>query len=188
MTRDETKKIVAVIATTYSNFHPSDLSLLVDVWTSALMEYAYAEVSAALAAYIRTETSGFAPSPGQLIDLIAKARHADELTETAAWALVRRAIGRSAYHAEEEFEALPDAVRDAVGAPSQLWAWAVDEDFNEGVISSNFMRSYRVTKQRRIEDEKIPERVRLLLAGKVEEARALTEKEDDDGVSHKPGS
>ena len=36
MTRDEAKKIVMVIASTYPNWHPLDMSFTVDAWASML--------------------------------------------------------------------------------------------------------------------------------------------------------
>ena len=43
-----------------------------------------------------------------------------EMSELEAWAIVRKAIGRSNYYAEEEFEKLPEACKMAVGNPSNL--------------------------------------------------------------------
>lgn len=41
MTRDETKKIVMIIASTYPNWHPSDMSFTVDAWALMLESFTY---------------------------------------------------------------------------------------------------------------------------------------------------
>lgn len=54
----------------YPNYKPNDISETVDVWQMILKEYSYQEVSVALKEYILTEKTGFAPSIGQLINLV----------------------------------------------------------------------------------------------------------------------
>ena len=39
MTRDEAKKIVMIIASTFPNWKPNNLSFTVDAWTAMLEEY-----------------------------------------------------------------------------------------------------------------------------------------------------
>lgn len=76
-----------------------------------------------------------------------------ELNEMAAWEMVQKAIRNSGYHAEEEFEKLPEIVQKSVVSPSQLKEWALTENLNVEVVSSNFMRTYRVERAR--ENERI---------------------------------
>lgn len=68
MTRDETKKIIMLISATYPNFKPADLTFTVDAWAVMFEGYDYNRVEAALKDYITSDTSGFAPSIGQLVD------------------------------------------------------------------------------------------------------------------------
>ena len=56
----------------------------------------------------------------------------------------------------EEFEKLPGTVKRAVGSPEQLRAWALDCSYNESVVSSQFMRTYRIESARKIELKKLP--------------------------------
>lgn len=164
MTRDETKKIVMVVASTYPNWHPLDMSFTVDAWTSMLDVFSYQQISAALKAFILTDTSGFAPSVGQLIGLLDRVGNRHELSEMEAWSLVSNALRRSTYYAESEFEKLPDVVQKAVGSPSILRNWAqTDMQSVENVIQSNFMRTYRTELARSHELRKIPNNVRTLL-------------------------
>ena len=70
-------------------------------------------------------------------------------TEMDAWGMVRRAIGDSAYHASERFEELPEVVKKAVGGPQNLREWSqMDSDTVGSVIQSNFLRTYRVVRNR----------------------------------------
>ena len=68
MTREEAKKIVMIVVTTYPNFKPNDLGFMVDVWTDMLSDYTYQEIAISLKSYIKSENGGFAPSIGQLIN------------------------------------------------------------------------------------------------------------------------
>ena len=159
MTRNEAKKIVMVISATYPNWHPLDMSFTVDAWASMLESYTYQDISAALTAFIVSDTSGFAPAPGQVIGLLDWASN-QELNEMEAWTLVSRALRNGYYGAEREFEKLPPIVQKAVGSPSQLRNWSqTDSESVENVIQSNFMRTYRQELAKKKEMRKIPQEV-----------------------------
>ena len=51
----------------------------------------------------------------------------------------------------------------AVGVPEQLRIWAIDENYNEVVVSSNFMRSYQVVVSRNMEKTKMPIEIKQLI-------------------------
>lgn len=164
MTRDETKKIIMVISASYPNFKPQDLRMTVDVWHSMLDEYSYIQVSTALKAYIASDTSGFAPSIGQVIELMKKIEEPEELNEMEAWGLVSRAIRNGYYGAEKEFEKLPPLVQKAVGTPGQLRNWSQsDIESLESVAQSNFLRSYRNEVRKKQETARMPENIRKLI-------------------------
>ena len=74
-----------------------------------------------------------------------------------------KALRNSTYNSAEEFKKLPALVQKAIGRSEQLRIWAMDEEFNESVTSSNFMRSYRVVMERRKEVNKLPEKIRALV-------------------------
>ena len=80
-----------------------------------------------------------------------------------AWSLVSKAIRNSAYNSVEEFAKLPPIVQNAVGLPDQLRTWALDENYNEQVISSNFMRCYRTELARHEELSKMPAEIKDLI-------------------------
>ena len=107
MTREETVKIMRIICDSYPNYKPTNLSEIVDVWCMMLSDYTYDEVSIALKAYITSNTSGFAPVIGQLIEMIKTITEGQELNDMEAWAIVSKAIRNSAYNSVEEFAKLP---------------------------------------------------------------------------------
>ena len=162
MTRDETKKIIRIIADSYPNYKPSDISETIDVWSMMLEEYPYNQIAMALKAYILTDTSGFAPSIGQLVNKLTSAE--PQLNEMEAWSLVSKAIRNGYYGAEEEFAKLPEVVQKAVGNPANLRAWShTDEQSIENVVQSNFFRTYRAVVKRESESAKLPDSLRLAM-------------------------
>ena len=70
LTREETVKIIRIMVDSYPNYKPNDISETVDVWQMMLEEYSYQQISQALKEYILTEKTGFAPSIGQLANLV----------------------------------------------------------------------------------------------------------------------
>lgn len=163
MTRDETKKIIAIIVTAFPNYNPKDLSMTVDVWNEMLKDYSYKDVAIALKTYIATNTSGFAPSIGQLIEKMNVVNEMNELSEMEAWAIVSKAIRDSIYHSKERFEEFPDDIKKAVGSHENLKAWGMDENYNENVTQSHFLRCYRSVLERKKEVAKLPSEVRQLI-------------------------
>lgn len=168
MTRDETVKILMSIQAAYPNYKPHDKTVAVNTWCEMLSEYTYQQVSIALKAYITTDTSGFAPSIGQIIEKMHMINQPAELSEMEAWSLVSKALRNGNYHASEEFEKLPLLVQKAIGTPRMLKNWAeTDIEVIESVIQSNFMRTYRSVVQRSHEISKMPESIKNVITANV---------------------
>lgn len=165
MTVNEARKIIAVMMVSYPNFKPIDTEIMATTWADMLSDYSYEQINVALKAYIRTDTSGFAPSIGQLIGKLQTISNANtELNEMEAWALVSQALKNGYYGAEEEFAKLPELVQKAVGTPANLRAWAhTDESSIENVVQSNFMRTYRTVVKRESECAKLPDSLKLAM-------------------------
>lgn len=164
MTRDETVKIIRIMCDCYPNYKPSNLSETVDVWNMMLNEYDYSQISMALKAYVHSDTSGFAPSIGQLINKLHEVQSPQELNEMEAWLLVGKALRNGTYGAVEEFNKLPPLVQKAVGSPDNLRNWAqTDSESIENVVQSNFMRTYRTVVNRAKEYQKMPKDIKALI-------------------------
>ena len=164
MKREETVKIIRIMCDCYPNYKPNNLTETVDVWNMMLSDYTYEQISVALKAYILADTNGFAPSIGQLVDRVNTFSHPQELNELEAWSLVYKAIRNSGYNSEYEFSMLPDMVRKAIGTPNQLRVWAMDENFNEQVVSSHFIKCYRSEVARYRDFRKMPANIQSLIS------------------------
>ena len=81
MTRDETKKILAIIKFTYPNWKldENELTQAVDVWWKIFERDDYNLIEKGLMEYIQLNTSGFAPCPAQI-------RHFQREEDLRAWA------------------------------------------------------------------------------------------------------
>lgn len=165
MTTGETRKILFTISVAFPNYRPeADLDDVVSVWAAMLYEYPYPVVSAALKAFIKSDTRGFAPSVGQLINMISKQSDDSESTAEEAWTLVSKALSNSGYHAEEEFNRLPALVQRAVGSPGNLHELAAtDIDTVQSVEKSHFIRTYNTLMDREMQRRKIPEDAQKVL-------------------------
>ena len=164
MTREETVKIIRIMCDCYPNYKPNNLSETVDVWQMMLDEYSYNQVSIALKAYVTSDTSGFAPSVGEIVAKIQLVSQPQELDGMAAWGLVSKALRNGTYGAVEEFKKLPPLVRQAVGMPDNLKNWATsDYQTIETVIQSNFLRTYETVVKRANEINRMPDNIKSLI-------------------------
>lgn len=177
MTDKEARKIIAVLMVAYPNYKPINIDFTVSVWTDMLSDYSYLEVDMAIKAYISTDTSGFAPTIGQVIDKIKSITTPRQMTDAEAWSLVRKAISDSSYNATDRFNELPVTCQKAVGSPAQLRMWALDASYNENVVSSNFMRSYRTEVARQNELSRMPSEVRQIIDKINNNSKLLSEYE-----------
>lgn len=164
MTREETVEIIHIICDCYPNFKPEDLSRTIDAWQVMLEEYSCEQVAVALKAYITSNTSGFAPSVGEIVAKIQLVSQPQELDGMAAWGLVSKALRNGTYGAVEEFNKLPPLVRQAVGMPDNLKNWATsDYQTIETVIQSNFLRTYETVVKRANEINRMPDNIKSLI-------------------------
>lgn len=175
MTRDETKSIVQVILMAFQkSFRDIDqgkISAMVDAWHWVLADYDYKAMQVALKAYMQTDRSGFAPSPGQLIGMMSDISTAGDMSEMEAWSLVLKAIRNGSYGAAEEFDKLPPLVQKAVGSPQQIKEWATTEG-EESVRQSNFLRSYRQLKDRESKEQRLSTDIRQVIENRRTDAIA----------------
>ena len=171
MTREETLRVLYIVKSTYPqhyrNFSDHESRAMLDTWAAMFADYDYKTVCAGLKTFLANEVQGFPPSPGQIIDQIAKlkAKPEDRISEGEAWRLVYRAICNGIYGAAEEFAKLPEIVQRAVGAPEVIRQWAQQDMDSIEVTHSNFLRAFRVAQDRKKEETKMPESVRQFLLG-----------------------
>ena len=182
MTREETKGLIRSIVSLYPNWKPDNLSDTVNAWHWALEEYPAQAIKGALQIYLKTNTTGFAPSVSQLIASAYAPKKNNQLSEGEAWALVKKAIQDGGYHAEERFNELPPIIQKAIGSPNMIHQWSQTEsDEVNTVIMSNFQRAYRTVLEREEFKEKVPEALSSLvmeLSAKVTPDNRLLESKE----------
>ena len=164
MTKNEVIKLLMTIQTFYPNYQVENKEFTINAWYTIIGDCDYKLMEKALRAYITTDTSGFAPNIGQLLDKLHAIQNPQELNEMEAWSLVSKALRNGYYGAVEEFNNLPPLVQKAVGSPDNLRNWSqTDTNSIENVVQSNFMRSYRLVVNRENEIKKMPADVRTLI-------------------------
>lgn len=148
MTRDEIKKLIAAMCTAFPSFElpkdAKDIGLMINTWHMVLEDEDYFQIQQAFKSFCRTNTSGFAPTPGQLIALIQD--HRDPISSSAeeAWKKVLLAARDANYHAVERFEEFDDITKMCVGSAASLSTYGMIEDSElQTVIRSQFIKEYK---------------------------------------------
>lgn len=163
------KEILTLLQSEYpqsfSNMDARTMALKAELWEREFGQENPNLVYAAIRTYMRTPER-FAPSIGQVREIMNMLTAGDELPEQSAWALVSAACRNGIYGFQKEFDKLPPDVQAAVGAPEQLKAWAMmDADTVESVVASNFMRSYKANRAREKARAALPPEMRGLITG-----------------------
>lgn len=84
MTREDVIKMLMIVQASYPNYKPPDKTVTVNLWHEMLQEYDEASAMTALKEFIKTDTSGFAPSIGQIvakIDLVKRRMEINHLEQ-----------------------------------------------------------------------------------------------------------
>lgn len=125
---------------------PERMSKVINLWSVMFKDDDPVEVLLAVKDCI--STLQFAPKIADIKSRISRTRLQGQMTELEAWVTVRNAVKRakSAAEANAAFLHLPAILRRIVVEPSTLREWnKLPADTLEGVIASNFQRSYRET-------------------------------------------
>lgn len=178
MTRDETKNLIRAICALYPNWKPGNISETVDVWAVMLDDIPYSHAQKALKVFSRTDKSGFAPSIGQLINIMKPPAE----NALMAWGRVKRALRNSKYNADLEYSQLTDDIKRALGGPGQLKAWSMLSEVElETVTQSQFIKAYNMEISRPIKTQ-VPESMMIeqkettMIAPKTEAPADLIER------------
>ena len=170
MTIQETGEILEVLTVVYPQFYAKQGKLerqrALTLWQEMFKDYPGQIVAYAVKAFISSDTKGYPPVIGQIMEKVQLITEPEQINESEAWTIVQKAISRSGYYSKEEFEKLPLNVQKAVHSPEQLRAWALDPAFNAGVESSNFKRVYRMVCEREKKVNALPEDVKKAIQEK----------------------
>lgn len=169
MTYEETRQVLRVIRVAYPNsfnrMTTEDKNDFLSVWSDMFANDDPMLVMTAVKSYIRSNTSQFAPSVGQIVDLMQKISHPKTIDADTAWNMVYKALGNSGYHAKQEFDKLPPDVQAGVGSPDQLRTWALmDNDEVQTVVMSMFKKGYSGRIKEKQEFDKLPDNAKNLIS------------------------
>ena len=145
MNMKDTSRILASIQAVYPNFTKDrDARVLANVWQQVFADVPYEEVNRALAAFFATDAKGYPPTPGAVNAYIKKSKQLTVPTENETWARLLKAVSRGLYNSAEEYEKLPEDIREIVGHPRVLYEWAqLSTAEMNTVIAPGFLRSWR---------------------------------------------
>lgn len=138
---EEARELIAKFMAAYSNYNPIDTELAAQIWANVTEEYTYEQVNKAFQIYVRTNTSGFAPNPGQIIDEIYDMTVQPIPTEPEAWAMVAEILSSDS-GCKSKYEALPEIVKRAVGSYEVFKDWLNNDNLNKDVARASFSRCY----------------------------------------------
>lgn len=165
MTRQDVVKMFFLVKSAYPKFYrdfgEEETKYCIESWFMVFANVDTVSAFKGLKVYMSTETSGFPPSPGQIMDCIHRLTPDELPNEMEAWTLVDRAVRNSNYNAQEEFDRLPMVVKRAVRNPARLREWAqMDIATYQTVEQSNFMRTYRAEVENERRNQRIPSDIR----------------------------
>lgn len=165
MTRQDVVKMFFLVKSAYPKFYrdfgEEKTKYYIESWFMVFANVDTVSAFKGLKVYMSTETSGFPPSPGQIMDCIHRLTPDELPNEMEAWTLVDRAVRNSNYNAQEEFDRLPMVVKRAVRNPARLREWAqMDIATYQTVEQSNFMRTYRAEVENERRNQRIPSDIR----------------------------
>ncbi len=170
MTREDVKKIIMMLASVYphnfTNKTQEALSEMIDVWHTLLDDLDANQVAIATREFLRTRNEErFMPTPAVIRNEVYELFKTEQgLTEQEAWGIMYKAICNSGYNSHAEYDKLPDVIK-SLTTPQMLKEYSMmDADELNTVVSSNFMRSYKVRKEHHKQYEKISTNTKTLIS------------------------
>lgn len=165
MNKEQIIAILKVLKTSYPKFYADmtkeEMLNTIDLWTEMFAHENPAIVVGAVKNLINTFK--WPPTIADIKEEMYKLTEEEKQSPVEMWNMIIRAIRRSTYYADSEFEKLPPTAQKFVGSPRQLREWASSEDFNEGVEKSLFLKQYEVIVKRDKEEKMMLPEVRDLV-------------------------
>lgn len=182
MTREQVAALLGEMEAIYSNYQIKDRQVTLNMWQRQLDGYPAEAIFAAFDRYVATDTRGFAPAPGQLLEQIRLAGDDSRMTGMEAWDRVLKASRRASYYAAEEFSKLPPDIQRAVGSSAVLKQWAQLDEEGLGPVRANFLKVYENQAKRIREESVLTPRLKSIM-GAVSGNLSLEDKEEHNGKS-----
>ena len=160
MTRDDFKKIVAVMKAVYTDpkFIPDQAAF--NVWFDVLGDMDANTLMASVKKYMQTEK--FPPFPADLRRML----QTNYRTPDEAWAIVSDSLWSvtSRKKADKVFNDLPEECQKTIGSAEALYAYTQGE-WNESVNKALFTKNYKAIVERMQTESRMSVPLRTALAG-----------------------
>ena len=164
MTIVEATKILRYISIAYPSYKPQyDEDMMSDalaLWCDAFKDIPGSVVLGAVKSFVKNGTNKYAPSVGEIQEIIDQAVGNTETPIAEAWNMVLLAIRNGTYGADDEYAKLPEDVQEAIGGSHYLHELALSEDVNWGVEKSLFERNIKIARERRKNVDNLPNSVK----------------------------
>jgi hypothetical protein len=176
MDKSETQKILTLITVAYPRFYSAKdnrAKTLVDLWCRMFAGEDYYLVGNALKAHLAT--SPFPPTVADIKLMIDKLVN-PQITEYEAWNIVSRAAAGRGRELQKRYGELPEEIKGFMSYRD--FRDVAYDDSPDGVISSNWQRSFKAYQERRKFDRLvgvIRESDKLATHDNVQQIRALTD-------------
>lgn len=179
MTRNETIKILAILKTSYPSFYKDmdDIETTINVWSEMFIQEDYRLVSLAVKELINTYD--YPPTIATIKNKMYDMTHIEELSNTDLWDALLKAIRNGAYGYLEEYEKLPEEVKEYLKSPYQLRELAgMNSSDIHSVVKGQFLKQIEIIKNKKRELEKMLPETRELFLKQQEERKLLEENND----------
>lgn len=171
MNRKEISKIILILKTAYPHafreMSQQEVETMVDLYQEVFKENTYQEVAFAVMKIIKTNE--YMPTMATIKNAIYETKFQDE-SNTELWERLLKAIRNSNYHAEEEFNMLPEVVKEYIKSPLQLQELALmpSNDIHT-VVKGQFLKQIELIKQKFKEDKITNKEIEGTMFQKLEE-------------------
>jgi hypothetical protein len=150
MDREQAIKILKILKTAYPKFYAdmnkTEAEDTINLWIDMFKHENVNLVVVAVKNLINTFK--FPPTIADVKEEMYKLTEQEKQTPIEIWNLIKGAIRNSSYNAYEEFNKLPEIAQKFVGSPNQLREWAIDTDYNDGVVKGQFLKQYEILQKR----------------------------------------
>lgn len=171
MTREETAQVMRFIKVNFSGFAKQastreDANAMLNTWSIIFRDDPYQVVELAALRLIESETSGF-PNAAMLRKKVdeLKAIANGEPSDEELWLILRKAVEKGIYDAQDEFNGLPEILKSYVGSPSGLRDMAMlDTATLDSVTRSVFLKNIGGYRERKNYANSLSEGVKQAVA------------------------
>lgn len=148
----------SVMAGFFSTKTEMDIQFMARSYHRLLEPYKFDDIMAGLESFLLSDTKGFPPSPGQILDSmfnVVVLANGGEETPDKAWEILYKAVSNSGRNSVEEFEKLPDSIKKIVGSSKVLQDWADDESGRFLAYKPTFERTFKENQLKDREKQKL---------------------------------